>query len=311
MSMFSYTIAKLLMWILQSQNPTSDVVYLDYASSHPVSAPALCEFIRVVSIPGNSSGFNTYSKHLKQIELNAKQIIANKISANSNQIHFTYNATLANNIAILGVAYQYPKCHIITSRIEHPGMIKIFKHLQSIGYEISYIDIDDSGKINIDSLKKSFKSNTKLVSIQMVNSETGVSQDIRKIAEISHQHGSLFHCDASQAFCRVNIDVDAQHIDLMTFSGYKIGAPQGIAALYVKDPTSIVPILFGSGDMLSPGSMPTALIASFAKAVETFRYNRNKVERNYNTITHKLSDIKGLTVNSFEPNHILDALRNE
>lgn len=184
-------------------------------------------------------------------------------------------------------------------------MIKIFRHLESIGYEISYIDVDNLGKVDINSLKKSFKNNTKLVSIQMVNSETGVSQDIKTISEISHQHGAIFHCDASQAFCRVNIDVEAQNIDLLTISGYKIGAPQGIAALYVKDLTYITPILFGSGDMLSPGSMPTALITSFAKAVESFRYNRNKIEKIYNAITNKLSDIKGLTINSSEPNHIL------
>lgn len=292
--------------------------YLDYAASWDINEAALVEFIAVSKILGNSSGINPHSEYLRKLELHSTKIISDKIhdtkciSKNKatepdlHQIHFVTSASLANNIAILGVAYKNPGCHFITSKIEHKSILNVFKHLEKKGYEVTYLDVDRYGKIDFEQLKKSIRSNTKLISVQMVNSEIGVLQDLVSIGRLAKENGILFHSDASQAFCKYPINVDAIGLDLLTISGYKIGAPKGIAALYVRAPEKLQPIFFGSGDPFFPGTKPTALICSFAKAVETFSFNIDKVRRNYGILQDELLKTEGggIYINSSAPSHV-------
>ncbi len=253
---------------------TTDPIYLDYAASARINNDSLKEFVRVSRLDGNSSGFNFHAKKLKEIENKSAKVIAEKIGCNADQILFTNSATMSNNIAVLGVAYKYPGCHLITSKIEHKSVLNIFKYLENS-------------------------------SIQSFNSEIGTRQDVAEIAKIIKNSGNkniLFHSDISQAFGKYPTDFSV--FDMATFSGYKIGSPKGIAALYVKDRKKITPIFFGSGDEFFPGSKPTALIAAFAKAVEVYKLDEKIIKENFETLKTEVEKIKDVFINSEKPSHV-------
>ncbi len=276
--------------------------YFDHASSAPVLMDSLEAFNEVSQLEGNSSGISFYSKKLKTIENESANVIAKKIGVSPSQIHFVSSATFANNAAIMGVAYKHPKCHLITSTIEHKSVLECFKHLEKIGHKVTYLNVDSKGFIDINQLRDAIQNDTKLISIQTLNSEIGVMQNISEIGKIAHERGVLFHTDASQAFCKYHIDTS--NVDFMTVSGYKIGAPKGIGALYVRDSATLQPILFGSGDAISPSTKPTALIAAFASAVKVYAWDLSAVIHNYHTFVEEMSIMGGLHINS-APSHIV------
>jgi cysteine desulfurase len=212
---------------------------------------------------------------------------------------------MANNIAILGIAYANPGCHIITSKIEHKSVTNVCKHLESQGYTVTYLDVDRLGRVDIDKLYKGIQKNTQLITIQMFNSEIGTLQNVKAIGEIAKKRGIPFHSDAAQAFCRYDINVDELNVDLLTISGHKIGTPTGVAALYARDVSKLQPILFGSGERLFPGTKPTALIAALAVAVEHFQFDKTKIEKNYNALVSALLKIKDVYINSSSPSHVV------
>jgi cysteine desulfurase len=254
---------------------------------------------------GNSSGINPHAKALKSIEENASRVIAAKIGAKPEQILFTSSATISNNIAILGVAYKNPGCHLITSKIEHKSVLNVFKHLESKGYSVTYLDVDRYGNISLDQLRKSIRSNTRLISIQTLNSEIGTIQNINAIGQIAKDSGVLFHSDGAQAFCKYDIDVNEANLDFLTMSGHKIGSPKGVAALYIRDRSKIQPIFFGSGDDFFPGTKPSALIAAFAATVDNCHFDKAKINSNFHLLVSKLLNIDDIYVNSLRPSHIV------
>ncbi|MDR2723925.1 MAG: aminotransferase class V-fold PLP-dependent enzyme [Holosporaceae bacterium] len=279
--------------------------FFDYAASAPINEKALAEFDTISRMNGNSSGINQHARVLRDIEYKAAMVLAEKINAMPHQIVFTSSATMSNNIAILGVAKNYPHCHMITSKIEHKSILCIFKYLESIGHEVTYLDVDRYGSIDLKQLSNSIRDNTKLISIQTFNSEIGAIQDLKAIGEIAKKYGVLLHSDASQSFCKYNLDVQEINVDFLTVSGYKIGAPKGIAAVYVRDEKKLQPIIFGTGAKLFPGSRPSALIASFAAAIQNFHFNRVKVTRNFNILVSELLKICNVHINSTVPSHVV------
>jgi cysteine desulfurase len=296
----------LYLLLLTACSSNQEVMFLDYAASAPINVESLKKFNEVSFLDGNSSGFNHHAKILQEIEKKSANVIAGKINADSGaQIVFTNNATMANNIAILGVIGNHKKCHIITSKIEHKSVLNAFKHLENDGYKVTYLDVDRYGNVDLEQLNKSIRKNTKLISIQMLNSEIGTIQNMEAIGKIAAKHGVLFHSDAAQSFCKYNIDVQKMNIDLLTISGYKIGAPSGIAALYVKNRKELKPILFGSGDELSPGTKPTALIAALAAAIENFQFDKARIDENFQALTNELLKIDDVHINSATPSHVV------
>ncbi|MDR2781332.1 MAG: aminotransferase class V-fold PLP-dependent enzyme [Holosporaceae bacterium] len=226
-------------------------------------------------------------------------------SVKGSNVTFVSSATVANNIAILGVAHKNPGCHLITSKIEHKSVLNVFRHLEKNRYKVTYLDVDRYGNVDLEQLRRSIRKDTKLISIQMLNSEIGALQDLKAIGKIAHQCGILFHTDAAQAFCKYDIDVVALHIDLLTIAGHKIGAPRGIAALYVRDPSQLQPILFGSGDELFPGSKPTELIAAFAVAVKNFHWDREQIKQNFEALITELTKIENIHLNTAQSSHMV------
>lgn len=289
------------LWMTRGEQVTR---LLDSAASAPVNMRALGRFTLVSRVNGNSSGFNLQSQCLKKIERESSCVVGSKINAEGDSVVFTNSATMSNNIAILGVARNNPGCHLTTTKIEHKSVLNVFKQLEKEGHEVTYLDVDRYGNLDLEQLKRSIKKNTKLISIQMFNSEIGTLHDVQEIGRIAHEHGVMFHSDASQVFGKYPIDVEKFHLDLLTISGYKIGAPKGIAALYVRDRSKLKPILYGSGDSLFPGTKPTALIAAFAKAVEVYKPNMKKIENNYKVLDKEVRKIKGVHINSQAPSHV-------
>jgi cysteine desulfurase len=282
-----------------------DATFLDYAASDVISNEALREFCSVSRLYGNSSGINKHAKILRGIEEESAKTIAEKLNARPEQILFVNNSTMANNIAILGVAYNFPGCHLITSKIEHKSVLSIFKRLENTGYRVTYLDVDKFGNVNLEQLSKSIRSDTKLISIQTFNSEIGTMQNMEAIGEIARKRGVLFHSDAAQSFCKYELDAEKTNVDLITLSGYKIGAPKGIAALYIRDKSRLRPILFGSGSQFFPGTKSTALIASLAAAVKSFRYDMARIRQNFHILTKELKKIGGVCINSTTPSHVV------
>ena len=291
--------------LLSSCSFNEKAIFFDYAASAPVNEKALRKFNEISRMDGNSSGINLHALNLRDIENKATKVIAKKINARPNQIVFTHSATMSNNIAILGVALSYPGCHMITSKIEHKSVLNILKHLESIGHKVTYLDVNHHGNINLEQLSRSIRKNTKLISIQTFNSEIGVMQDIKAIGKIAKKHGVLLHSDATQSFCKYDLDVEEINVDFLTLSGYKVGAPKGIAALYVRDEKELQPIIFGSGSRLSPGTKPSALISAFATAVKNFHYDKARVIRNFNILVSELLKIKDVHINSTTPSHVV------
>ncbi|NLC45474.1 MAG: cysteine desulfurase, partial [Clostridiales bacterium] len=155
----------------------------------------------------------------------------------------------ANNLAILGTAYDKKRRgkHCITSSIEHPSVLQAFSHLESQGYEITYLPVDEDGIISLDDLKSALREDTILVSIMHVNNEIGSIQEIQEIGLLLRKEKSkpVFHVDAIQSFGKLPIRPEQWGIDLLSISGHKIHAPKGIGALYIKKGVRLQPILFG------------------------------------------------------------------
>ena len=283
--------------------------YMDNAASTAISLEAKETFDAVCQMKGNSSGMHVFAKKKKMIENHAASIISQAIGAeNIEQIVFCNNATMANNIALLGFAKKNTNSCFITSKIEHKSILNIMEYLKSKGHEVHYLDVDKHGVVNLSQLEnilKKVKNKRTLVSIQTVNSELGTVEPIEKIGKIVKQYGAFLHSDASQSFCKYPMDVKKYSIDMLTISGYKIGAPEGIAALYVKDRNLIAPILFGTGDELFPGTRPTALIGAFAKAVRVYRFNSKEAHRKCKLLISELKNLKGIHINSPENSNIV------
>ncbi|WP_318462259.1 cysteine desulfurase family protein [Photobacterium leiognathi] len=251
--------------------------YYDYAASTPVSKYVLDSMNPWESeVFANPSAAHTDGKKAFNVIEETRTIIADKIGAMPSEIIFTSGASEANNMALKGVAFQFldDKCHIITSSIEHKCILNTCSFLERVGFEITYISPNEHGEISPDEVKKAIRENTKLISIHHVNNELGTIQPIADIGAIAFDYDILFHTDAAQSFCKLDIDVDDMDIDMLSLSGHKIYGPKGIGALYIRDVrnSDIVPLIHGGGQELGlrGGTSPTPLIVGLGSAVEHF-----------------------------------------
>lgn len=228
---------------------------------------------------GNSSSQHQMGKQAKIALEKARKIIAEKINAKQQEIFFTSGGTESNNFALKGLFFEnYPKKnHIITTKIEHDCILNSCKWLETQGAEVTYLNVDKNGFIDLEDLKNSITNKTIVVSIIHGNNEIGTIQNLEKIGKICKEKNVLFHTDACQSFTKVPIDV--KYVDLMTLNAHKIHGPKGVGALYIKQGIKIIPLLHGGGHekSLRSGTENISGIVGFAKAVEIA--NKKDVEK--------------------------------
>ena len=214
--------------------------YLDYAATTPLSEAVKNTLIETIS--NHDDFFNSGSSTYEQAEIVGHKIklarkdIAETIGVLPREIVFTSGATESNNLAIKGVAYDYKHKgnHIITSKAEHKAVLDVCKHLEAEGFEITYLSVDSTGKINPKELENAITDKTILISLMAVNNELGTINDLKAIGQIAKQHKVIFHVDAAQAYGKIDLDIENMGIDLLSMSGHKIYAPKGVGFLFVR-----------------------------------------------------------------------------
>ena len=251
-------------------------IYLDYNATTPVAlevADAIQPFLDVHF--GNPSSSHAYGLTARQAIAEARASVAELIHARQNEIVFTGSATEANNLALLGVANASGKNrqHLVVSAIEHPAVMQPALHLREMGWDLTVVPVDSYGRVDPRSVAAAVRPDTALVSVMHANNETGTIQPIAEIARLIKPMGILFHTDAAQSAGKVELDVDALGVDLLTLAGHKFYAPKGVGALYVRAGTPIKPILFGADQEhgLRPGTENVALVVGMGAAARLAR----------------------------------------
>ncbi len=200
---------------------------------------------------GNPASVNKLGLQVEKEIKKTTEILSRGIHCKINEIYYTSGGTEGDNWAIFGTAegYQRQGKHLITTKIEHPAVKKPIETLEQKGYDITWLSVDKKGKIDLEELKQSIRKDTILVSIILINNETGVIQDVEKIGKIIKQQNenTLFHVDAVQAFGKYAIDVEKMNIDLLTMSAHKINGPKGVGMLYKRQGLKVKPYILGGG----------------------------------------------------------------
>ncbi|MGR3318865.1 MAG: cysteine desulfurase NifS [Candidatus Anammoxibacter sp.] len=195
---------------------------------------------------GNPSSMHTFGSQVANSINTAREQVADSLGTSTSEIVFTSCGTESNNTAVRGVLNaNATKKHIITTKVEHPAILNLCKFLAKHGYEVTELDVDKDGMLDLDELKTAFRDDTALVSIMYANNETGVIFPIEEIGKIVKEKGVTFHCDAIQAVGKVNINLSNSTIDLLSISGHKLHAPKGVGILYVKRGVRVNPLLIG------------------------------------------------------------------
>lgn len=263
------------------------MIYLDNAattSMYKEVAEAMQPYY--MHLYGNPSEIYDFASKSRAAMNKARGQIASIINAEPNDIYFTSGGTESDNWALIGVAEAHATKgkHIITSCIEHHAIHNTCHYLESRGYEITYINVDSDGLLDIDMLKKHIRKDTILVSVMYANNEIGTIQNISEISQIVHEYGALFHTDAVQAYANIPIDVKKDNIDLLSASAHKCHGPKGIGFLYIKSGTHINPFHFGGKQErhMRPGTENIPAIAGFGKAASIAaaknNYNYSKIK---------------------------------
>lgn len=219
---------------------------------------------------GNPSSTYSFGKKVKDEISKARKNIAELLNADENEILFTSCASESNITAIMNAVKNYPeKKHIITTSVEHASIMETMKYLENIGYEITYLSVNNFGKIDLKELEKSITDNTCLISVMMANNEIGNLYPIKEIGKIAKKHNILFHSDAVQAAGKIKIDVKELNMDTLSLSGHKINAPKGIGVLYVRNGIMFTPLIFGHQEKNRRGGTENvSYIIGLGKAVE-------------------------------------------
>ena len=226
----------------------SKLLYLDNAATTK-TAPEVVEAMLPYFTEkfGNPSSVYSFAAANKEVINQQRDAIAEMIGAKSNEIYFTGGGSESDNWALKCTAEAYANKgnHIITTKIEHHAILHTAEYLEKRGFEVTYLDVDEDGKVKLDDLKAAIRPTTILISVMFANNEIGTIEPIAEIGEIAKEHGVLFHTDAVQAYAQVPINVDEMHIDMLSASGHKLNGPKGIGFLYIRKGVKIRSFVHG------------------------------------------------------------------
>ncbi|MBF1141471.1 MAG: cysteine desulfurase NifS [[Eubacterium] sulci] len=248
-------------------------VYLDNSATTPIKGDVLKEMLPFLTEHfGNASSLYTPGLVARRALDEAREKVAALINAKANEVYFTGCGSESDNWVLKGVASSLKNKgnHIITTVTEHPAMLRTCEYLEKNGYEVTYLGIDDQGRLNPAELEAAIKDTTILVSIMMVNNEIGTIHPIKELAAIAKKHGVLFHTDAVQALGNVPIDVKDLGVDFLSMSAHKIYGPKGVGGLYIRRGAKLGTLIFGGGQESGKraGTENVAGIVGFGKAAE-------------------------------------------
>lgn len=249
-------------------------IYMDYSATTPVKQEVVDEMMPYFTQNfGNASSAHSFGREVKAVLTKSRETVANMVGAKANEIYFTAGGTESDNWAIQGVAFALKEKgnHIITSKVEHHGILHICEYLEkNHGFEVTYLDVDKYGRVNPSDVLSAIKETTILISIMFANNEIGTIQPIKEIGQIAKDHKIIFHTDAVQAAGSVKIDVKELNIDLMSMSSHKIYGPKGIGALYIRTGVRLHPMIHGGAQerRRRAGTENIPAIVGYAKACE-------------------------------------------
>lgn len=248
-------------------------IYLDYAATTPVVQEVLDAMVPFFTqVYGNASSLHDFGIEARKAIERSRVIIASFLKANPDNIFFTGSGTESDNMAILGAVEKRrgSPVHIITSSIEHPAVLNTCKYLESKGVDVTYIPVNQEGKIEANDVESAIRDNTAIISIHHANNEIGTLQPVDAIGRIAREYGILFHVDAVQSFGKIPVNVKDMQISFLSASAHKIYGPKGVGLFFAADQESIVPILHGGPQEngIRPSTENVPAIVGFGKAVE-------------------------------------------
>ncbi len=259
----------------------SDLIYLDNAATTKVKDEvyeAMQPYFR--EYYGNPSSVYRFAGIGKKAIEDARETVAVFLNAKPAEIYFTGGGSESDNWALKAVAFAKRKKgkHIITSGIEHHAILHTLEYLEKLGFEVTYLNVDEDGTVRLDELESAIREDTILISIMFANNEIGTIQPIKEIGRIAHEHGVLFHTDAVQAYGHEHIDVEELEIDLLSASGHKINGPKGVGILYIRDTVKIGAFIHGGAQERGKraGTYNVPGIVGFGKATELAKENMDK-----------------------------------
>ena len=270
----------------------SDLIYLDHAATTAVHPDVLKEMLPYFTDRfGNPSSVYGFAANNKNKLTEARETIAGALGAKPEEIYFTAGGSESDNWALkcTAEAYGVHGGHIITTKIEHHAILYTCKYLQNRGYDVTYLDVDENGLVDLNTLEAAIRPDTFLISIMFANNEIGTIEPIKEIGEIAHRHGILFHTDAVQAFGQIPIHVDGMNIDMLSASGHKFNGPKGIGFLYIKKGLKLKSFIHGgqqergrrAGTENVPGIVGIAKACEIAMAEMEKRMKKETELRDY------------------------------
>lgn len=269
-------------------------IYMDYAATTPVKSEVLEAMMPYYTTYfGNASSFHQFGREAKEGLDKGRAQVASLINADPREVYFTNGGSESDNWALEGTAFarRNKGNHIITSKIEHHAVLHTCEYLEKVhGFEVTYLDVDADGKVDLEQLKNVITDKTILVSVMYANNEIGTIQPIKEITEIAHAHGALMHTDAVQACGNIPVDVKDLGVDLMSMSGHKIYGPKGIGALYIKKGVKIHNFMHGGAQerRKRAGTENVPAIVGYGKAAEMAKNNMENHVRELTRLRDKL-----------------------